>query len=159
MIKEGDFLPNVTLRSVAEDGTQNFNLHEKFKEKNALILCIPGAFTSTCHIQHLPPFIKGSENLMAVKKLDYLCCVSTNDPYVLDLWRTNLGKSEITFLSDGNLEFLNSTQLVRNYDKSFMGNRLIRTVILTKNLKVTKLIQDNPGELDKTSFDSILKTI
>ena len=38
MIKEGDLLPNVTLRSVAEDGTQNFNLYEKFKEKNALII-------------------------------------------------------------------------------------------------------------------------
>ncbi len=159
MIKKGDFLPNITLRSVAEDGTQNFNLHEKFEGKNVLILCVPGAFTSTCHIEHLPPFIKGSEKLMADKELDYICCVTTNDPYVLDLWRTNLGKSKITFLSDGNLEFLNSTQLIRNYDKSFMGNRLIRSIILSKNLKITKLIRDNPGELDRTSFDSVLKTI
>ena len=28
MIKEGDLLPNITLRSVAEDGTQNFNLYD-----------------------------------------------------------------------------------------------------------------------------------
>ena len=159
MIKEGDLLPNITLRSVAEDGTQNFNFYEKFEEKNALIICVPGAFTSTCHIQHLPPYIKGSEKLMAEKKLDYLCCISTNDPYVLDLWRTNLGNSKITFLSDGNLEFLNSTQLIRNHEKSFMGNRLIRSIIYSKNLKVTKLINDNPGELDKTSFESVLKTI
>ena len=96
---------------------------------------------------------------MAEKKLDYLCCISTNDPYVLDLWRTSLGNSKITFLSDGNLEFLNSTQLIRNHEKSFMGDRLIRSILLSKNLKVTKLIQDKPGELDKTSFESVLKTI
>jgi len=36
MIKEGDLLPNITLRSVTEDGTQNFNLYEKFEEKNEL---------------------------------------------------------------------------------------------------------------------------
>jgi len=159
MIKEGDFLPNITLRSVAEDGTQNFNFYEKFEGKNALIICVPGAFTSTCHIQHLPPYIKGSEKLMTDKKLDFLCCVTTNDPYVLDLWRIKLGNSKITFLSDGNLEFLNSTQLIRNHEKYFMGNRLTRSIILSKNLKVTKLIQDNLGELDKTSFESILKTI
>ena len=65
MIQVGDELPNITLRSVSHDGTQNFNLHEKFKNKNALIICVPGAFTSTCHNQHLPPFIKGSESLMS----------------------------------------------------------------------------------------------
>jgi hypothetical protein len=40
-----------------------------------------------------------------------------------------------------------------------MGNRLIRSIILIENLKVTKLILDDPGQLDKTSYESISKTI
>tara|TARA_Y100000766_G_C18518590_1_gene417730 strand:- start:156 stop:590 length:435 start_codon:yes stop_codon:yes gene_type:complete len=144
---------------VSNDGTQNFNLHEKFKSKNALIICVPGAFTSTCHNQHLPPFIEGSESLMSNKELDYLCCITTNDPYVLDLWRKSLGNSKIIFLSDGNSEFLNSTKLIRFHEKSFMGNRFKRSIIISKDLKVTDIICDNPSELDKTSFDSVLKTI
>ena len=158
-MKEGDLIPNITLRSVDSDGMQNFNLVEHFQNKKVLVICVPGAFTSTCHNQHLPPYIQNCEDLMNEKGIDIMCCITTNDPYVLDLWRTSLGNSKITFLSDGNLEFLNSTQLIRNHEKSFMGDRLIRSILLSKNLKVTKLIQDNPGELDKTSFESVLKTI
>jgi peroxiredoxin len=159
MIKIGDMLPDITLRSVADDGTQNFNFYKKFINRNILIICVPGAFTSTCHIKHLPPFIKGAEKLMSEKKLDYICCITTNDPYVLDLWRKDLGGSKIIFLSDGNLEFLNTSQLIRNHEKSFMGNRLIRSIIIADNLKVTNIIFDKPGELNKTSFESVLKTI
>jgi len=159
MIKVGDNIPNITLRSVAEDGTQNFNLHDNFKDKKSLVICVPGAFTSTCHLQHLPPYIKNSEKLMTERGIDFLCCITTNDPYVLDLWRKSLGTSKIVFLSDGNMEFLNSTNLIRNHEKSFMGKRLIRSILLLNNLKIEKIILDNPGELDKTSFDSVFKNI
>ena len=60
-MKEGDLIPDITLRSVSADGTKNFGLHDNFKFKRAMIICVPGAFTSTCHIQHLPPFIKGAK--------------------------------------------------------------------------------------------------
>jgi len=40
-----------------------------------------------------------------------------------------------------------------------MGKRLIRSILLLDNLKVEKIICDNPGELDKTSFDSVFKNI
>tara|TARA_A100001015_G_scaffold247934_1_gene285064 strand:+ start:249 stop:725 length:477 start_codon:yes stop_codon:yes gene_type:complete len=158
-MKEGDLIPNITLRSVDSDGMQNFNLVERFQNKKVLIICVPGAFTSTCHNQHLPPYIQNCEILMTEKKIDMVCCITTNDPYVLDLWKQKLGQSKIKFLSDGNEEFLNKTNLIRNYEKSFMGNRLIRSIILLENLKVTKLILDDPGKLDKTSYTNITKLI
>ena len=158
MITAGDKIPDITLRSVSADGIKNFNLHENFSNKNVLIICIPGAFTSTCHIQHLPPFIKGTNELKKNKQLDSVCCITTNDPYVLNLWRENLGNSEIIFLSDGNLEFLNSTKIIKNYEKSFMGNRLMRSVIIANDLVINQIICDD-DKLDKTSFDSILKII
>ena len=49
---------------------------------------------------------KGAKKLMSEKQIDQICCMTTNDPYVLDLWRKELGESEILFLSDGNNEFL-----------------------------------------------------
>ena len=158
-MKEGDLIPNITLRSVDSDGIQNFNLVERFQNKKVLIICVPGAFTSTCHNQHLPPYIQNCEILMTEKKIDKVCCITTNDPFVLDLWKQKLGQSKIEFLSDGNEEFLNKTNLIRNYEKSFMGNRLIRSIILLENLKVTKLILDDPGKLDKTSYKNITKLI
>ena len=159
MIKEGDQLPNLTLRSVADDGIQNFSLHENFQQKKILIICVPGAFTSTCHNQHLPPFIKGLDQLINVKNLNQICCITNNDPFVLDHWRSSLGTTKITFLSDGNFEFLQKTQLIRNHEKSFMGNRLVRSVLLIDNLIITKIILDDSGKIDKTSFESVLNTI
>jgi peroxiredoxin len=159
MIKEGDYLPNLTLRSIADDGIQNFNLHEKFKQKKILIICVPGAFTSTCHNQHLPPYIKGGDRLINEKKVDQICCITNNDPFVLDQWRISLGSTKITFLSDGNFEFLQKTQLIRNHEKSFMGDRLIRSVLLIDNLKLKKLILEEPGELLKTNFSAVYKNL
>ena len=158
-MKEGDLIPDITLRSVSSDGTKNFVLHDNLKLKKAMIICVPGAFTSTCHIQHLPPFIKGSKKLMSEKQIDQICCMTTNDPYVLDLWRKDLGDSEIIFLSDGNNEFLNSSKLIRNHEKSFMGQRLMRSIIILENLIIKKLIIDQQGELKKTSYEEILKNI
>ena len=85
--------------------------------------------------------------------------ITTNDPFVLDLWRKELGHSKIKFLSDGNQEFLQKTNLIRNHEKSFMGDRLKRSVILIDNLKILKIIIDRPGELDKTTHNSVLNTI
>ena len=158
-MNEGDLIPNINLRSVDSDGMQNFNLVENFQNKKVLVICVPGAFTSTCHNQHLPPYIQNCEILITEKNIDMVCCITTNDPFVLDLWRQKLGQSKIKFLSDGNGEFLNKSYLIRNYEKSFMGNRLIRSVILIENLKITKLILDDPGKLDKTSYENIAKII
>ena len=158
-MKEGDLIPDISLRSVSANGTKNFGLHDNFKSKRAMIICVPGAFTSTCHMQHLPPFIKGAKKLMSEKLIDQICCMTTNDPYVLDLWRKELGDSEILFLSDGNNEFLLSSKLIRNHEKSFMGQRLIRSIILINNLKIEKLICDKPGELKETSYESVLDSI
>jgi len=158
-MKEGDLIPNITLRSVDSDGIQNFNLNEHFQNMKVLAICVPGAFTSTCHNHHLPPYIQNCEALMNDKGVDMICCITTNDPFVLDLWRQELGKSKIKFLSDGNQEFLQKSNLIRNHERSFMGSRLIRSVIMIDNLKVTKLIIEDPGQLDKTSYESIIKTI
>ena len=158
-MKEGDLIPDIILRSVSADGIKNFGLHDNLKFKRTLIICAPGAFTSTCHIQHLPPFINGANNLMSEKKIDLICCMTTNDPYVLDLWRKELGDSKILFLSDGNNEFLESSKLIRNHEKSFMGHRLIRSIILIDNLKIIRLICDEPGELKKTSYEEVLQNI
>ena len=46
-MKEGDLIPNLTLRSVDSDGMQNFNLVENFQNKKVLVIEVGGAFTST----------------------------------------------------------------------------------------------------------------
>ena len=37
MIKEGDYLPNIILRSVTEDGIKNIILHQEFQQKKNML--------------------------------------------------------------------------------------------------------------------------
>ena len=158
-MKEGDLIPEITLRSVSADGMKNFGLHDNFNSKRVMLICVPGAFSSTCHTQHLPPFINGAKKLMSEKSIDKIFCIASNDPFVLDYWTKELGDSEILFLSDGNDEFLRSSQLIRNHEKSFMGQRFIRSIVIIDNLKVEKLICEKPGEFKETSYEAILESI
>ena len=58
-----------------------------------------------------------------------------------------------------NEEFMKLSKLKREYESNFMGERLIRSVILLEDLEVIKIITEDPGEFKKTSYDEILKVI
>ena len=49
----GDTIPNIVLKSTSKDEIIDFDLHKNFKDRNVLMICVPGAYTSTCHNKHL----------------------------------------------------------------------------------------------------------
>ena len=58
-IKVGDRLPNVTVRQVTPDGAKPVETKDYFAGKKVVLFGLPGAFTPTCHKNHLPGFIVG----------------------------------------------------------------------------------------------------
>ena len=158
MIRVGEIIPNLTLRSISFEGITKFNFYENFKSKKILIICLPGAFTSTCHFNHLPPFINGADELMKIKKINQIYCMTTNDPEILDIWRKDLGDSSLIFLSDGNSEFCQSTKLFKEFKNSFMGTRLKRSVLFLDDLKIRNIFIDESG-LKNTSYENIMDKI
>ncbi len=158
MINSGDIIPNIELRTIKDEGVKLINTHKYFSLKKILIICIPGAFTSTCHNQHLPPFISGLEKLYSQKNFDEVCCIASNDPIILELWRNEFKNPRITFISDGNLEFATKTGLIKDYEKSFMGKRIKRCVLTMSNLKITNIFVDESG-LNQSSFENVYSNI
>ena len=154
----GDTIPKIVLKSSSKDEIIDFDLHENFKDRNVLMICVPGAYTSTCHNKHLPPYIKNSNFLKKEKNIDDIYCVSVNDPYVMQQWSISLKAMGIIFLSDGNAEFAKETQLLKLYKHNLMGMRLKRCVIKIENLVINKIITDESGLLE-TSYDEILKSL
>ncbi len=157
-MKVGETIPKFILKSSSRSEITDFDLHKNFKNKSILIICVPGAYTSTCHNKHLPPFIENYTFLKREKNIDEIYCISVNDPYVMQQWSISLKNSDIKFLSDGNADFGKKTKLLKPFNHNFMGTRLKRSVIKIDNLIVNKIITDEAGML-KTNYEEILKSI
>ncbi|KAK3226727.1 hypothetical protein Dsin_006589 [Dipteronia sinensis] len=105
-ISVGDKLPDATLSFFDTDGElQTTTISSLTSNKKAILFAVPGAFTPTCSLKHLPGFVEKSAELKS-KGVDTIACISVNDAFVMKAWKENLGiNDEVLLLSDGNGEF------------------------------------------------------
>lgn len=156
-IQIGDTIPNVTLKQITPDGFQDVELHSLVKGKTVAIFAIPGAFTPTCTLIHLPGFSKRMVDFTA--KNIQVMCVAVNDPFVMTAWSkaTNTPQNLI-LLSDWNAAFTKAIGLDFDGSIAGLGIRSQRYSMLLKDGVVASLdIEQNPGECDVSSADHLLK--
>ena len=79
MIKVGDRLPNVTFNIMTSDGPKPRTTDEVFKGKKVVLFGLPGAFTPTCHKNHLPGYRDKSAELKA-KGIDTIAVTLSTTP-------------------------------------------------------------------------------
>ena len=117
-IKVGDQIPEENLVIMTEkDGPQGFSLREYCKGKKIVLIGLPGAFTPTCHRNHLPGYLENYDALKS-KGVDEIICFSTNDIFVNSAWIQSLGAAEkVIMLSDSKAEF--SKALGTDYSDPF----------------------------------------
>ncbi|MEP3673552.1 MAG: redoxin family protein, partial [Hyphomicrobiales bacterium] len=89
-ISVGDKLPNATLTIMTDDGPTPCELSTLTAGKKIIIFGVPGAFTPTCHGNHLPGFLDNLDAFKA-KGIDDIAVVSVNDVFVMDQWATTTG--------------------------------------------------------------------
>jgi peroxiredoxin len=113
-IKVGDRLPNVSVRLVTPDGPKPVETKDYFAGKKIVLFGLPGAFTPTCHKNHLPGFIV-SEAAFKAKGVDAIAMTAVNDHYVLQAWSDATGsKGHIDFLAEAAI----SPKLCTEFDAS-----------------------------------------
>ena len=117
-IKVGDQIPEENLVIMTEkDGPKGFSLREYCKGKKVVLVGLPGAFTPTCHRNHLPGYLENYDALKS-KGVDEIICFSTNDIFVNSAWIKSLGAAEkVIMLSDSKAEF--SKALGTDYSDPF----------------------------------------
>src|SRR6516225_793780 len=122
-IKVGDRLPNVTLRQVTPDGPKPVETKDYFAAATVVLFGLPGAFTPTCHKNHLPGFIV-SESALKAKGVEKIAMTSVNDHFVLGAWSEATGaKGHIDFLADGNGNFGKALELELDASAGVRGLR------------------------------------
>jgi peroxiredoxin len=159
-LKENDNIPNSEFFIMKNGNPIKKNTLEFFKDKRVVLFGLPGAYTSVCSAKHLPGYVDNYEKYKA-KGIDYIICISVNDPFVMDAW----GKSQnvtdkIIMIADPFLDFTKA--IGADVDKSArgLGVRSNRYTMLINNLKVIKLQEEeDTGACEISAAENFLNLI
>jgi glutaredoxin/glutathione-dependent peroxiredoxin len=160
VIAVGDRLPKARFTIMTASGPAPKTTDEIFGGKLSALFAVPGAFTPTCHRNHLPGFLENAEAL-AAKGVEQIVCTSTNDIHVLTAWANATGATEkIVFISDGNGDFARAIGLDLDGSPNNMGIRSKRYAMIVEDGVVKTLnIEDAPGKAELSSATALLAGI
>ena len=157
-ISVGDRLPDVPLSIATPDGPQPTTSGEFFRGKKVALFAVPGAFTPTCSVRHLPSFVDKAGELKA-KGIDEIAGISVNDPFVMAAWNKSDGSEDITMLADGNGDFAEAVGLTMDGSKFGMGKRSQRYSMVVNDGVVEQLNVEAPGAYEASSAEYLLEQI
>ena len=159
-IKIGDRIPEAEFTVMTAQGPGARSSGDVFNGRKVALFAIPGAYTPTCHQQHLPGFVERAAAL-SDKGVDEICCTAVNDIFVLDSWGKDVGSDgKITMLADGSAAFAKALGLEIDLTDHGMGVRSQRYAMLVDDGVVTVLnIEDAPPQHDKSSAETLLGSL
>ena len=159
-VRENDQIPNVDFFVMENGEPIKKNTQVLLKDKKVVIFGLPGAYTSVCSAKHLPGYVNMFDQYKK-KGIDYIICISVNDPFVMNAWgkEHNVG-NKILMIGD---PFLNFTKAIgAEVDKSArgLGIRSNRYTMLVDNLKVIKLQEEaDTGSCEVSAAENFIKLV
>ena len=160
-LSTGDRLPETTVTKMGAEGPEQVNLSEHIAGRKVVIFAVPGAFTPTCHAQHVPSFIRMKDDL-AAKGVDEVICVSVNDPFVMGKWGEDTGAAAagITMLGDAESAFTKAIGMDFTAPPVGLIDRSKRYAMVVEDCTVTVLqVEENPGVCEVSSGEAILAAL
>lgn len=159
-IKPGDALPEAQFTVMGPQGPQSKSTADVFKGKKVALFAVPGAYTPTCHVNHMPGFVERVGELKG-KGIDTVACTAVNDVFVLDHWSKDTGADgSILMLADGNAAFAKALGLDIDLTKFGLGVRSKRYAMLVEDGVVKVLnVDEAPPVHDKSSAATLCSMI
>jgi alkyl hydroperoxide reductase subunit AhpC len=156
MIKVGDTLPNATFTVMTAEGPKPRTTDDIFKGKKVVLFAVPGAFTPTCHKNHLPGFIAHADEIKA-KGVDTIAVTGVNDVFVMDAWSKDTGgNGKIDFLADGSGTFAKAIDLTVDLNERGLGLRSRRYAMIVDNGIVRDVFVEEAAGVEVSGADHIL---
>lgn len=153
----GDKMPAATLKEKTADGVSDIDIGDFLKGRTIVLFAVPGAFTPTCSLNHLPGFLENRDAFYA-KGVEEIAVVAVNDHHVMNAWaKASGGEGKIRFLADGNGDFAKALGLEADLSAGGLGLRSRRYSMLVKDGVVTQLnIEDKPGNAETSGAATLL---
>lgn len=160
MINVGASVPSVPVKLIGQDGVTDVDATEVLSKGTVVFFTLPGAFTPTCHNNHVPEFIQLADEILATG-VDRIICGTVNDHHVVNSWAASLGNPKsIDFLADGNGELARALDLGMDLSGGGLGFRFIRAAIILDNGVVrAAFAEESPGEVTSSGASAILSVL
>jgi len=158
-IKEGDALPNAKV-FILEKDPKEVSIKEIVGDNKVILFGLPGAFTPTCSVKHLPGFVKGADQLRE-KNIKKVICVSVNDPFVMDAWgKIHNVQNKILMVADYKADFTKNIGAEFDLNKRGLGIRSSRYTMLVEKGNIVKIVEEETaGKCESTAAENFLKVI
>lgn len=159
MIERGSTIPSVRSKLVTAEGIADTTSDAVLGTGLVAFFAVPGAFTPTCHVNHLPGFVANEAKLRAAG-IDRIVCAAANDHHVVKAWAEASGATgKIDFLADGNGELAEAMGLTKDMSGSGMGKRFTRSAALIRNGVVEAVFVEEAPGVTATGAPAILMAL
>ena len=156
-IKVGDKIPAGMFTVMGTEGPTGISTSDIFDGKKVVLFAVPGAFTPTCSVAHLPGFVVHVDDIKA-KGVDTVACMAVNDVFVVDAWGKAANAEHLLMLADGNADFTGALGLELDGTGFGMGKRSQRFAMIVDD-GVVSLLNVDAGALEGSSAEAILAAL
>ena len=152
-------MPAGKLTTMTAEGPGPITTDELFGGKRVVLFSVPGAFTPTCSMNHLPGFVEQAEALKA-EGVDTVACMAVNDVFVMHAWGIdrNVGDS-VLMLADGNGDYAKALDLVLDGTGFGMGMRGQRFALVVEDGVATHVAVEAAGQFEVSKVEAIMQAI
>ena len=165
-IKVGDTIPECTLREYIDEETEGcsigpneFKMSDLVKGKRIALFALPGAYTPTCSVRHLPGYVEKAAELK--QKVDEIWCISVNDAFVMGAWgRENNATGSVRMMADGGAEFTKAVGVDVDLSARGLGVRSKRySMLIEDGIVKTVNLEEAPRGMDVSDAETMLKQV
>jgi len=156
-IEVGDRVPAGMFTVMGAEGPAGLSTADIFDGKKVVLFAVPGAFTPTCSVSHLPGFVVHVDEIKA-KGVDTVACMSVNDVFVMHAWGQSANAEHLMMLADGNGDFTGALGLELDGTGFGMGKRSQRFAMIVAD-GVVSLLNVDAGALEGSSAEAILAAL
>ncbi|MGB1201527.1 MAG: peroxiredoxin [Cognaticolwellia aestuarii] len=147
-------MPTGQLQQMVNGEMVMLNTDELFADKKVVLFAVPGAFTPTCSVDHLPGYVVSADELKA-KGIDAIICLAVNDAFVMQAWGEAQNAENLMMVADGDGSYTKALGLEMETG-GFGGLRSQRYSMIINNGIVTNLNVEQPKTFEVSKAEVIL---
>lgn len=159
-IAVGEKLPEAKFKEKTADGPVEVSTADLFSGKKVVLFAVPGAFTPTCTLNHLPGYLENRDAILS-RGVDDIAVVAVNDWHVMGAWaQQSNGLGKIHFLADFDASFTKALGLEADLSGGGLGLRSKRYSMLVEDGVVKSLnVEESPGQATVSGAAAMLEQL